>query len=228
MHCASIADRARAPTRPSSAAAQSFGKILAENHIRLIYGGGSVGLMGAVANAVLDHGGHVTGIIPEFLTKRERPRRARAGIDRRAETCTTRKRAMFEHADGFVALAGRHRHARRTGRAAHLGAARPPQEADPDRQYLGLLGPVADADRAHAHGEIRAVGVQRRFSGRRRASRIFCRRCARPRTRSPTPSRQWRCRRSGCEPRQDDAADVSLKNVTASMRLPSQSRTKAA
>ena len=59
------------------AAARSFGKILAENHVRLVYGGGSVGLMGAVADAVLDHGGDVTGIIPEFLTKRERPRRAR-------------------------------------------------------------------------------------------------------------------------------------------------------
>ncbi len=87
------------------AAAQGLGKILAENQVRLVYGGGSVGLMGAVANAVLDHGGHVTGIIPEFLTKRERPRHVAQELivvpDMHA-----RKRAMFEHADGFVALPG--------------------------------------------------------------------------------------------------------------------------
>ena len=46
---------------------QRFGKILAENGIGLVYGGGSIGLMGAVAKSVLDHGGAVTGIIPEFL-----------------------------------------------------------------------------------------------------------------------------------------------------------------
>ena len=87
------------------AAAQAFGKILAESQIRLIYGGGSVGLMGALANAVLDHGGHVTGIIPEFLTKRERPRHVAQELvvvpDMHA-----RKRTMFERADGFVALPG--------------------------------------------------------------------------------------------------------------------------
>jgi len=87
------------------AAAQSFGKILAENHIRLIYGGGSVGLMGAVAHAVLDHGGHVTGIIPEFLTKRERPRHIAQELIV-VPDMHSRKRAMFEHADGFIALPG--------------------------------------------------------------------------------------------------------------------------
>ena len=49
----------------------ALGKSLAENKVGLVYGGGSIGLMGAVAQSVLDHGGHVTGIIPEFLTKRE-------------------------------------------------------------------------------------------------------------------------------------------------------------
>ena len=57
---------------------------------------------------------------------------------------------MFERADAFRGFAGRHRHARGAGRAAHLGAARPPQEADPDRQHQRLLGPLLDADRAHA------------------------------------------------------------------------------
>ena len=56
-------------------AARGFGKILAENGVRLVYGGGSVGLMGALADAVLEHGGEVTGIIPEFLTGAERPQR---------------------------------------------------------------------------------------------------------------------------------------------------------
>jgi hypothetical protein len=87
------------------AAAQAFGKILAENRIRLIYGGGSVGLMGTLARAVLDHGGHVTGIIPEFLTKRERPRHVAQELIVTPDM-HARKRTMFERADGFVALPG--------------------------------------------------------------------------------------------------------------------------
>ena len=86
-------------------AARAFGKILALNGVRLVYGGGSTGLMGALASAVLDHGGEVTGIIPEFLTKRERPRRLAQEL-----IVTTnmhdRKWRMFERADGFVALPG--------------------------------------------------------------------------------------------------------------------------
>jgi uncharacterized protein (TIGR00730 family) len=86
-------------------AARSFGQILAENDIRLIYGGGSVGLMGTLAEAVLDHGGKVTGIIPEFMTKRERPRpTAQEFIVTR--DMHERKRTMFDRADGFVALPG--------------------------------------------------------------------------------------------------------------------------
>jgi uncharacterized protein (TIGR00730 family) len=86
-------------------AAQSFGKILADNDIRLVYGGGSGGLMGALARAVLQHGGAVTGVTPEFLTKRER---SRAGAHDLVVTrdMHERKREMFERADGFVALPG--------------------------------------------------------------------------------------------------------------------------
>src|SRR5947209_20370455 len=51
-------------------AAKKFGRILAENNIRLVYGGGSVGLIGEVAESVLDHGGSVTGDVPEFLANR--------------------------------------------------------------------------------------------------------------------------------------------------------------
>jgi len=87
------------------AAARDLGQILAENRIRLVYGGGSLGLMGAVATSVLDHGGEVTGIIPEFLTDREKK------LNRAQEIIVTldmheRKRVMFERADAFVALPG--------------------------------------------------------------------------------------------------------------------------
>ena len=86
-------------------AAEAFGKILAENGIRLVYGGGSVGLMGAVARSVIDHGGKVTGIIPDFLKMREN------ALKRVQEMIITpdmheRKRLMFEHSDAFVALPG--------------------------------------------------------------------------------------------------------------------------
>jgi uncharacterized protein (TIGR00730 family) len=86
-------------------AANALGKILAENDIRLVYGGGSVGLMGAVAKSVLDHGGSVTGIIPDFLRAREN------ALTRVQEMIVTpdmheRKRLMFERSDAFVALPG--------------------------------------------------------------------------------------------------------------------------
>jgi uncharacterized protein (TIGR00730 family) len=86
-------------------AAGSFGRILAENGIRLVYGGGSVGLMGALADSVLDNGGMVTGVIPDFLVNREHM------LVRVQERIITRdmherKRVMFEHADAFVALPG--------------------------------------------------------------------------------------------------------------------------
>jgi uncharacterized protein (TIGR00730 family) len=87
------------------AAARQFGQVLAQSRIRLVYGGGSGGLMGALAVSVLDHGGHVTGIIPEFLTDREHM------LMRAQERVVTRdlherKRIMFERADAFVALPG--------------------------------------------------------------------------------------------------------------------------
>jgi uncharacterized protein (TIGR00730 family) len=78
---------------------------LAENRIGLVYGGGSVGLMGELATAVLDHGGHVTGIIPEFLTLRERLLRDSQEI-LVTRDMHERKRLMFEKADAFVALPG--------------------------------------------------------------------------------------------------------------------------
>ena len=85
--------------------AAEFGRQLALNNVRLVYGGGSVGLMGSVALSVLEHGGSVTGIIPEFLMKREN------AIENSQELIVTRdmherKRLMFERSDAFVALPG--------------------------------------------------------------------------------------------------------------------------
>jgi hypothetical protein len=95
-----------AGTDPAFAvAARQFGGILAKNGIGLVYGGGSIGLMGEIAEAVLDRGGRVTGIIPEFLTARERI------LHESQEIIVTRdmherKQTMFERADAFVALPG--------------------------------------------------------------------------------------------------------------------------
>jgi uncharacterized protein (TIGR00730 family) len=86
-------------------AAGQFGKILAENGVRLVYGGGSVGLMGILANAVMAHGGKATGIIPDFLTQRERPRRFGQELIVTRDM-HERKSTMFDRADAFVALPG--------------------------------------------------------------------------------------------------------------------------
>jgi uncharacterized protein (TIGR00730 family) len=88
-----------------AAAAEEFGRILAESGIRLVYGGGSVGLMGIVARRVLAEGGMVTGIIPQFLKDRE------VMLTEVSELIVTpdmheRKRIMFERSDAFVALPG--------------------------------------------------------------------------------------------------------------------------
>ena len=87
------------------AAAEGLGRIFAENNVRLVYGGGAVGLMGAIARSVLDHGGAVTGIIPDFLRAREN------ALTKVQEMIVTpdmheRKRLMFERSDAFVALPG--------------------------------------------------------------------------------------------------------------------------
>ncbi len=86
-------------------AAETLGRHLAEAEIRLIYGGGGVGLMGALAEAVLNAGGRVTGIIPDFLDRAEV---ALEGVTEliRTDTMHERKFQMAEMADGFVVLPG--------------------------------------------------------------------------------------------------------------------------
>ena len=86
-------------------AAEQFGWVLAENGIRLIYGGGEVGLMGAVSSAAIEAGGQVTGIIPEFLVAREHARANGNGLIVTRDM-HERKRKMFEMADAFVAMPG--------------------------------------------------------------------------------------------------------------------------
>jgi uncharacterized protein (TIGR00730 family) len=87
------------------AAARVLGAAMAKANIGLVYGGGGNGLMGVVARTVLESGGHVTGIVPDFLLRRE------AMLHDAQEQIVvpdmhTRKRLMFERADAFVALPG--------------------------------------------------------------------------------------------------------------------------
>ena len=87
------------------AAATELGRLMAARGVGLVYGGGNTGLMGAVARATLEHGGHVTGIIPEFLKQREAMLKAAQELVV-VPDMHTRKRLMFERADAFVALPG--------------------------------------------------------------------------------------------------------------------------
>ncbi|WP_150495319.1 TIGR00730 family Rossman fold protein [Roseibium aquae] len=87
------------------AAATRLGQILAEENLRLVYGGGSVGLMGTVARATLEAGGTVTGIIPRFLEKREVMLTTLEDLIV-TEDMHERKLLMFQRSDAFIALPG--------------------------------------------------------------------------------------------------------------------------
>ena len=85
--------------------AQHVGRVLAENQIQLVYGGGKVGLMGAVADSVLAHGGQAIGVMPKALVDREI---AHTGLSDLyvVENMHQRKMQMSELADAFIALPG--------------------------------------------------------------------------------------------------------------------------
>lgn len=87
------------------AAAAEFGQALATRGIGVVYGGASIGLMGAVADAALRHGGEVVGVIPQFLALKEV---AHAGLTdlRIVDSMHERKALMAELSDAFVALPG--------------------------------------------------------------------------------------------------------------------------
>lgn len=85
--------------------AKKLARNMAERHIEFVYGGGSIGIMGILAQEVLDRGGRVTGVIPEFLQNLE------VGHDHLSELIITdsmheRKRTMFERSDAFVVMPG--------------------------------------------------------------------------------------------------------------------------
>ncbi len=86
-------------------AASDLGRKIADENLKLIYGGGSVGLMGILANSVMSHGGEVVGVIPQFLYDKE------VGLDACTELLIVdsmheRKQKMAELAHGFIALPG--------------------------------------------------------------------------------------------------------------------------
>jgi uncharacterized protein (TIGR00730 family) len=89
-------------------AGRTLGRCLAEAGLRLIYGGGTRGIMGAVAEGALRAGGKVTGIIPRFLLNREATEAALGSLDTVVvtENMHERKHRMFEESDAFVALPG--------------------------------------------------------------------------------------------------------------------------
>src|SRR5262245_48697102 len=86
-------------------AAVGLGQLLAQHGIRLVYGGGRIGLMGEVADAVIADGGEVIGIIPEMLETKEVGHRGISEL-RVVTSMHERKNLMFEMADGFVILPG--------------------------------------------------------------------------------------------------------------------------
>ena len=87
------------------AAAEAFGDLLARERISLIYGGGRVGLMGAIADRVMAQGGTVIGVIPDFLMELEVGHGAISELVR-VPNMHTRKSEMFMRSDGFVVLPG--------------------------------------------------------------------------------------------------------------------------
>jgi uncharacterized protein (TIGR00730 family) len=95
-----------AGARPTyGVAARELGRVLAEQNIELVYGGASVGIMGELADSVQEHGGHVTGIIPQQLMEKEA---AHTGIRDLIVVASMhqRKSQMADLSDGFIALPG--------------------------------------------------------------------------------------------------------------------------
>ncbi len=87
-----------------SQAAKTLGEVLSQEEIDLVYGGSNVGLMGIVARTMINHGRHVTGIIPSALHRIVEPLDITKLII--VDTMHQRKAAMYERSDAFIALAG--------------------------------------------------------------------------------------------------------------------------
>jgi uncharacterized protein (TIGR00730 family) len=88
-----------------AAAARDLGHLLAARGMGLVYGGGRVGLMGVIAEAVLERGGHVLGVTPQSLVEKEVVHLGLSDL-RVVDTMHERKALMADHADGFIAMPG--------------------------------------------------------------------------------------------------------------------------
>ena len=137
-----------------AALARSVGRGLAERGIGLVYGGGRVGLMGAVADAALEAGGEVIGVIPSRLVERELAHRGVTDL-RVVDTLHARKATMAELSDGFIALPGGF------GTLEELTEVVSWAQLDLHTKPIGLLGPagywdglLAWLDRVVAEGFI--------------------------------------------------------------------------
>jgi len=86
-------------------AAQKLGKIISEENITLVYGGGNLGIMGELANTVLQYNGRVIGVIPEDLVAREAALREVTEL-RIVKSMHERKAMMSELSEGFIAMSG--------------------------------------------------------------------------------------------------------------------------
>lgn len=86
-------------------AAEELGRLLAEHHIRLINGAGSIGLMCSVADAVLKNGGEVTGVIPHFMVEQNWHHTGLTELIE-VESMHERKQKMANLSDGIIALPG--------------------------------------------------------------------------------------------------------------------------
>ncbi|MBX9456330.1 MAG: TIGR00730 family Rossman fold protein [Rhizobium sp.] len=89
-------------------AGRALGRSIAEHGLRLVYGGGTRGIMGAVSSGVMSSGGAVTGIIPEFLMDKEASKHSLSSLTELVVTrdMHERKHRMFEQSDAFVTLPG--------------------------------------------------------------------------------------------------------------------------
>lgn len=86
-------------------AAVQLGRLLASRGLELVYGGGNVGLMGILADAVMEAGGRVIGVMPDFLVRKEIAHQGITSLEI-VTTMHERKQRMAELSDGFVALPG--------------------------------------------------------------------------------------------------------------------------